>query len=110
FEQLRDLDRARALSGMFAFDDTRLSATIEGQSEFLQAEFVSGNYYAVLGVHPNVGRTFTADDDQAGKLPVAVISYGFWQRRFALDPSVVGKRIDLKGVALTIIGVTPPEF
>ena len=108
FEQLRDHNQT--LAGMFAFDDTRLSATIEGQAEFLHADFVSGNYFSVLGVRAARGRTFNDDDDQPGKPPVAVISYDFWKRRFALDPGVVGKTFDLKGVPLTIVGVTPPEF
>jgi putative ABC transport system permease protein len=74
-------------------------------------QLVSGNYYSVLGVNAVLGRTILPDDDRApGQSPVCVISYNYWQRRFAGDPAVVGKAIRLGGSPFTIIGVTPPEF
>jgi len=82
-----------------------------GQNESVQTERVSGNFFSVLGVTAIRGRTLTDDDDRPGApRPVAVISYGFWQRRFGLDPAVVGKNIALNDVPFTIIGVTPPGF
>jgi predicted permease len=108
FEQLRD--RANAFSGMFAWDGSRVNVTVDGQSEIIDGDFVSGNYFNVLGVDPLIGRLITADDDRAGKTPVAVISYAYWKRQFAEGPAVLGKTIYVGPVAFTVIGVTSPQF
>jgi predicted permease len=115
FEQFRD--RNHVFSGVFASGGTgRLRMIVSepgttGDSESVQAEKVSGNFFSALGINAVAGRTLTDDDDRAGKPnPVAVISYPFWQRRFGLDPSVVGKNITLNDAPLTIVGVAPPEF
>jgi predicted permease len=79
--------------------------------ESVEQQRVSGNFFSVLGVNPVVGRTLTeADDSLANPQPAAVISYEYWQRRFALDPGVVGRQITVNDTALTIVGVTPPGF
>jgi len=91
FEALRDHNSS--LSGMFAWDSSRVNAVLNGQAELTDVDFVSGNYWDVLGVAAFLGRTFNADDDQPGKNAAAVISYDFWQRRFARDPAVVGKTL-----------------
>ena len=71
----------------------------------------SGEYFSTLGVVPRLGRAFTGDDNQIGKAhPVAVISDGFWQRQFGRNPSILGRTIIISRQALTVIGVTPPEF
>ncbi len=108
FEALRD--RNYSFSGMFAWDGSRVSAVLNGQAELIDGDFVSGNYWDVLGVAAFLGRTFNADDDQPGKNPVAVISYDFWQRRFARDPAVVGKTLYLGRIPFTVVGVTSPRF
>jgi len=88
-----------------------LDATINGQAETLDAQLVSGNFFSLLGVDAVSGRTFTTEEDGLpGRNPVAVISYGYWKKRFGLDPSVVGKSITLNKTPFTILGVTPPEF
>jgi ABC-type antimicrobial peptide transport system permease subunit len=108
FEQFRD--RSRSFSGIFAYDMTRFSATARGQPEMISGDFVSGGYFDVLGVSALRGRTFTAADDQPGKEPVAVISCGYWERRFGSDPEAVGQTIYVGKLPVTVIGVTPPEF
>jgi predicted permease len=108
FEQFRDQNRS--FSGIFAYDHTRVSVTVEGQPEMVWGDFVSGSYFDVLGVSAILGRTFTADDDQAGKQPAAVISSGYWGRRFGRDPAVIGKTIYLAKIPFTVIGVTSPGF
>src|SRR5262245_17146298 len=108
FEQIRD--QSRSFSGVFAVDSTRISVTVEGQPEMVWGDFVSGSYFDVLGVSAILGRTFTADDDQAGKQPAAVISSGYWGRRFGRDPTVIGKTIYLAKIPFTVIGVTSPGF
>src|SRR5499426_4472292 len=108
FEQFRD--QSRSFSGVFAYDHTRVSVTVEGQPEMVWGDFVSGSYFDVLGVSAILGRTFTADDDQAGMSPVAVISSGYWERRFGRDHAVIGKTIYLAKIPFTVIGVTSTGF
>ncbi|MEK6281431.1 MAG: ABC transporter permease [Acidobacteriota bacterium] len=79
--------------------------------EYLFGQIVSGNYFSALGVEMSQGRAFQmADDQKPGEQPVIVLSYGFWQRRFESDPSIVGKTINLQGQPFTVIGVTAREF
>src|SRR6266850_474409 len=67
--------------------------------------------FSVLGVQPFVGRLLSdADDGPKSVERVVVISYGFWQRRFGSDPSVIGKSITFFDVPVAIVGVTPPGF
>jgi predicted permease len=114
FEQLRA--RTSVFSGLFAANEGTARMEIVGpesggQAEQAEVQLVSGEYFQVLGVNAVVGRTLTAADDQTpGAHPVAVLSYRFWQRRFAGDAAVVGQSITLKGQPFTVIGVTPPAF
>src|SRR5260221_131636 len=108
FERLRDANHS--LSGLFAYDDTRVALTIDGQPEYVVADFVSGSYFDVLGVGAARGRTFTAEDDQPGRPVVAVISDRYWQRRFERDPAVVGRTTYVGKIPVPVIGVTPPGF
>src|SRR5262245_41618908 len=110
YTQLRDHNEV--LSGALAYHPLRLTATVDGQPEpAVAGQLVSGNYFSVLGVNAALGRTIVPDDDRApGEAPVCVISYSYWRRRFAGDPAVVGKTVNLSGAPFTIIGVTPPEF
>ena len=73
--------------------------------------FVSGNYFAVLGVTALRGRVFAdAETRVAGSAPVVVISYGFWQRQFARDEHIVGRKLVVNNSPFTVIGVAPPAF
>jgi predicted permease len=79
--------------------------------EMMHVQLVSGNYFSFLGVTPILGRAFTdADDQPAGGHPVVMVSYTWWDRRFARNPAIVGKTLTLGSTVYTIIGVTPPEF
>src|SRR5262245_7074318 len=108
FEQFRD--RNHSFEGIFAWDEAPVSATIDGQPEYLRGDFVSGSYFDVLGVSVQKGRTFTAEDDQTGKAPVAVISDAYWEHRFARDPAAVGKTIYMNKIPFSVIGILPPTF
>ncbi|MBV8829513.1 MAG: ABC transporter permease [Acidobacteriaceae bacterium] len=106
-------DRNRTFSGVVAFatfyDDPDVE--VDGRSGLAKGQFVSGNYFGVLGIKPLAGRLIIpADEIVAGQSAVAVISYAYWRSRFALDPATVGKKIVLDNVPFTIIGITPPEF
>ena len=82
-----------------------------GEPEQVGGEIVSGNYFDVLGAPMRLGRGFTADEDAApGAAPVTVLSYGFWQRRFGGDESIVGRTISVNGRAFTVVGVTAESF
>jgi hypothetical protein len=73
--------------------------------------FVSGDFFRVLGVPALRGRVFTAADDRRGcGLPGAVISYAFWQREFAGDPSVIGRKLTLNYQPVEMLGLTPAGF
>ena len=113
FEQFRERDQY--FSGLAAFSPYNMRVSIDGRAEEVVAQQASGNYFAVLGVKAWAGRTLgPADDSVIGKGgpdgPVAVISYRYWKRRFALSPDALGKVVQVQGQAVTIIGVTPPEF
>ena len=115
YKKLRD--RNQVFSGVAASSPIPISVTLTGSAEATHAngQMVTGNYYSVLGVDPILGRLITPEDDKIPAVggpqgPVAVISYAYWNRRFDLDPSVIGKRITLNDVSVTIVGVTPPRF
>ncbi|HUK90064.1 MAG TPA: ABC transporter permease [Blastocatellia bacterium] len=109
FKNLRD--GAGQIADLFATYNLSLSVAGRGQTERTTGSLVSGNYFQVLGVQPTLGRTFTGDDETApGANPVAVLSYGYWQRRFGLDPSILNTSLAVNGVSLTIVGVTRPGF
>jgi predicted permease len=110
YRQLREHNQS--FQDLAGSSPVRLGVSFEGQVEpAVSGQLVSGNYFAVLGVNAEAGRTIGAEDDRVPKgHPVAMISDGFWKRRFARDPGVIGKRITLDGVPFTVIGVTPPGF
>jgi predicted permease len=88
----------------------RVSAVVDGQAEIANAFIASGNYFQTLGVGARLGRTIVPDDDRATAVPVAVISSKYWHTRFITDPAVLGKTMQVNNVAVTIVGVLPPEF
>ena len=104
-------DKNDAFDGVLAGGGTQMNISYAGESEHIRGRLVSGNYFDVLGVHPWVGRLFTQDDDRIpGANPITVLSYGFWERRFGKDPSIIGKSILLNERAMTVIGVAGPDF
>jgi predicted permease len=108
-------DRTHVLSGLYASGSAGLLnvTTSLGSAEVDHPNWrlVTGNFFSVLGVPAWLGRTFTGTEDTVplGD-PVAVISYGYWQRRFGGDRSAIGAQITANGAPLTIVGVTPPAF
>jgi predicted permease len=101
---------SKTLSNVFGFAAFTTTVSIDGVSESVSAQLVSGNYYGALEVPAIRGRTILDSDDQPSSPPVAVISYRYWQRRFALDPGVLGKTVTAGNNRITIIGVTPQGF
>jgi len=93
-----------------AFTDQRLNLTGTGEPEELSVQFATPEFFKILGVDPILGRTFLPEDDKGDQTPVAVLSYGLWQRRFGGQASIVGNTITLSGEQFTVIGVMPPNF
>src|SRR5215475_5210280 len=109
YQEIRD--KNEVFSGMFCTYPNTVSATFQGRTELIGADFVSGNFFPVLGVGAAIGRVFTAQDDlMQGGHPLAVLSYGYWRTRFASDPAIVGQTIEVNGTKLTIIGVSQAGF
>jgi predicted permease len=104
-------DRNQVFTGVLARFGTASTLVVEGQSERVQSEVVSGNFFEVLGVQPAAGRLFSGADEQTpGAHPVVVLSHGFWQRRFGADPSAIGRNVTVNGHPMTIVGVSPKGF
>jgi predicted permease len=104
-------EKNAVFSGMFARAGLQMSMSASGQTERVQGEEVSGNFFSALGLNPQLGRLLTEADDQTpGAHPVAVLSFNFWQRRFGADPNIVGKTINLNNYPFTVIGVAPQGF
>ena len=79
---------------------------VDGTGDVASTQFVSGDFFSSLRIPPAAGRSILPQDDRRGAAPVAVISYGYWERRFGRDPSIVGKQVRLNAVTFTIAGVS----
>jgi predicted permease len=104
-------ERSDVFSGLLAYRFAPINLSHSGENSRIWGYIVSGNYFDVLGVKPHLGRTFAPDEDSVpGAHPVAVLSYGCWQRRFASDPLIIGKTISLNDNSFAVIGVAPAGF
>jgi MacB-like periplasmic core domain/FtsX-like permease family len=85
---------------------------VDNQTERVQAEMVSGNFFSMLGVRAAIGRVFTSGEDDRVYQghPVVALSYPYWSTRFARDPGVVGKKILVNNYPMTIVGVSAAGF
>jgi predicted permease len=104
--------RAEPFAEVLCRRTTEASISIDGATERVGAELVSGNYFSMLGVQPAIGRVFSSEQDdrvQNGH-PVVVLSHDYWTTRFARDPSVVGKAVRINDHPMTIVGVSAPGF
>ncbi len=101
-----------AIGGVVAASSVRRDALVlDGLPEPVDCKWVSGNYFSTLEVPPAAGRTVLPSDDRlpVGE-PVAVLNHAYWTRRFANDPSVVGRTFRMRGRTFTIVGVAPRGF
>ena len=99
--------QARGFTGMAAYGVTDVTLRTDAEPERYAAARVTWNLPSVLGVSPQLGRGFTADEDGPGSAPVALISDRLWRTRFGADPRIVGRSVDLNGAPTTIVGVLP---
>ena len=104
--------RAEPLSEVLCRRLIEASVSVDNQTERVQAEMVSGNFFTMLGVKPAIGRVFNSqEDDQTYQgHPVVVLGYDYWVSRFARDPGVVGKKILVNNFPMTIVGVSAQGF
>jgi putative ABC transport system permease protein len=88
------------------------TATFQGadRAERVSVGYATGSFFTALGVSPVYGRNFTSDEDVRGRDDVALITWPTWQKRFASDPSIVGKTITVEGRPRTIVGILPAAF
>jgi predicted permease len=112
YRMFRDLERAQtAFTGLAAHVAFDANLAARGQTENVRGLLVSGAYFPVVGIKPALGRLLTPGDDRApGESHVVVLAYGYWQRRFGLDPGVLGQSMVVNGVMVTIVGVSERGF
>jgi putative ABC transport system permease protein len=104
-------DRNDVFTGLIARFPASATLTARGQAERVDIELMSGNTFGVLGVTPILGRALTANDDRTpGAHPVTVISYTYWQRRFAGSPAALNQVVTVNSTPVTIVGVAPRGF
>ena len=109
WEQVHGL--TEPFSATIAWSAMRFNLAQGGEARYAEGQYVSGDFFRVLGVQPWIGRTFTADDDRPGcGTPGAVVSYAFWQRELGGDRAALGRELSLDGRRFPVIGVTPPQF
>jgi predicted permease len=104
------LDNNTTFESVAIWTPTTAVVTGAGDPEEIQAVRASVEFLPTLRVEPLLGRRFTADDDAPGSSPTAMLSYGYWQRRFGGERDVVGRTLALDGVPVEIVGVLPPTF
>jgi putative ABC transport system permease protein len=103
--------QTRTLSSMaiYRHEDYNLSGQ-QGPAQRVNGFMISAQFLTTLGVHPAFGRDFNSSDDHLGAAPVALLSNGFWHRRFGGSLSILGKPITLNGADYTVVGILPPGF
>ena len=111
YDALRHQDPA--LSEVMAYvplsNDGKAAVRIDAAPEVAEGDMVSGNFFSGLGVRMARGRAFTNEDEQHHS-PIAVLSYNYWTRRFSRSPDVLGQTLFVKGVPLTVVGITTAGF
>lgn len=105
--------QTRAFTGLCGFSGAAFNVAIPGIVERTSGAWVSGEFYRTLEVVPALGRMLAPEDDRPGggaAGPVAVISYGYWERKFGRNPNVIGQSVRVEASPVTIVGVSPPGF
>ena len=108
FTSLRDNNHS--LEAVAAYSGSGANLTGDGDPERVSLGTVSADFFKVLGLPPILGRGFRAGEDTPGNNAVCVISFGFWQRRFAGDPNIIGRSLNLSSAPIEVVGVMPAGF
>ena len=107
YKDLRDQNAV--FTEMAAFTFAAVNWSTGQESEQIPTQLVSGNYFSLLGAQPALGRGFLAEEDLK-PTPVAVVSYGFWERSLGSDPAIVGRTLTLNRTPFTVVGIAPKGF
>ena len=106
-------DRAKSFASLAAFSGTTagLAANRDARPKLALGQFVSANFFTVMGVKPELGRTFRVDEHAVpGRDAVVIVSHMLWQQQLGADPAILGRRVLLNGVELTVVGIMPESF
>ena len=103
-------ERQRSFTDLAGYRNTEFDLTGVELPESVTARMASASLLPLLGVQPALGRNFLPEEDTRGGPPVVMLSHGFWMRRFAQDPSILGRTLTLSGVPHTVVGVLPAGF
>jgi len=111
YPNFRDWQRDnRSFSSMAIARRINFSLTGVGEAEQVRARFISSDFFSTVGVSPVLGRDLAPGEDEIGAAPIALISAGFWKRKFGSSPDVLGESLTLDGRNYTIVGVVPANF
>ena len=105
-----DCKRQSSSLDMAAWRYKRGTVSAPGEAEHVDGAEISSELFPVLGLTLTRGRAFLPEDDQPGAAPVAIISYGLWQRHYGGNPGAIGKPLVLEGSSYTVVGIAPPGF
>jgi len=97
-------------ASLAAYRSDDFSITGSGEPERVRVGMISAEFFPILGVKPVLGRLFVPEEDRLGTAPVALVSAGFWQRKFGSAGDILGKRITMNGNDYTVVGVIPSSF
>jgi putative ABC transport system permease protein len=99
--------QSRSFEALAVRSQADMTLTGHGDAAHVEAALTSANFFTVLRATPQLGRVYNDDESRPGRDSVAVLSYGLWQRNFAMDPAVLGRMIELDGRTYSIVGVMP---
>lgn len=102
--------QAKSFQGMAVVTDWLPVLTSAEQPQEILGAVVARDFFSLLGVRPELGRVFDAQDVQSEATPVVVITSDLWKRSFESDPSIIGRGVNLSGSVYEVIGVLPPDF
>src|SRR5438270_8058686 len=103
-------EQTQSFAGMAAATGTsEFSLALGGEPELIKGEYVTENYFDVLGVGALTGRTFIKEEGQT-PAPVVVLSEHLWRTRFDSDSTIIGRQISINGIGFTVVGVAPKNF
>ena len=103
-------DQSHSFESMEAIYGANMTLTGKGEPERLVARRVTAGFFSMLGISPKIGRNFMPEEDSAGGTPVAILSYGLWQRSFGGSNNILGQTINLDAQPYTVVGVMPAGF
>ena len=103
-------DQIRTMDVAAYYEGHEFNLTGQGEPLRLTGTVVSAEFFSVLGARPELGRTLVPGEDIPGQDNYVVLSHALWQQRFASDPAIIGRPIELEGISRQVVGVMPPVF